>query len=972
MILKILELVEKVVEFLNKLIEDWQKGNRRRVLLVGFVVLFIFCASQQEWLKSFNIPLIKDVPQFIQPPWINILWILPGILLIWVIYESRKPPPPAPPEPTEFKESTAIKGLRSFTEKDREIFKQLQRNQVLQECLAEINRDNFQFGILFGESGCGKTSFIQAGLIPQLSQADSKVQGIYVRFSERDPLVTIRQAFVEKLPLFPEDINQLDFLPLLSQGVEAASKPLVLIFDQFEQFFVHFKRKKDRQFFIQALTDWYKNPQLPQVKILVSIRKDFYAYLVELQKGFGDSYALSPQEVIELENFSPEEATNVIEVIALTTEGLEIDRQFTQKVAEQELASGEDGLISPVYLQLLAWIINGQKASELRGFNEKAFQKLGGIEGLLSKFLERTLQARITENQRQATIKVLRSLTDAERRVRAGILTFEEVQKKLPELPPNILQETINWLKADGVRLITPVEREGIIGYELAHEKMIPAFLKLAEQELPEADKANQLLERRVNEWLSNDCDPYYLLRWRELQLIQKQKLYLKWGINRQHKQHLIAKSKRRFQKLFSQVIGLLIIMGLFWLGAEYYLATPKGEIQQTRWELNRVSKLIDNDNATAEVAIAIAKDGNLKKSLDIITNQIDDPYPKARVLSWIAEAIGQLNQSQEGIRWLESALSSANQIDNSNSKATALKEIAEAIGQLNQPQEGIRWLESALSSANQIDDPYSKARALREIAEAYGQLNQPQKGITLLESALASANQIDDPYPKARVLSWIAEAYGQLNQSQEGIRWLESALASANQIDDSYSKARALREIAEAIGQLNQPQKGITLLESALASANQIDYSYPKARALREIAEAYGQLNQSQEGIRWLESALSSANQIDDSYSKARALKEIAEAYGQLNQPQEGIRWLESALSSANQIDDPYSKARVLREIAEVYAKFESWGEARKASEKITIQYEKAMSLAKVLTTWVETQYPELAPKINSTSNKW
>ena len=532
---------ESAEKFLNELVAAWHRGNRRRVFLVGFIVLFIFCASQQEWLKSLNITFIKDIPQFLPQTLLNILWILVVFLLIGVIYESIKPPPPSPLEPTEFKESAAIKGLRSFTEKDREIFKQLQRNRVLQDCLAEINRDNFRFGILFGESGCGKTSFINAGLMSQLSQPESKIQGIYVRFSERDPLSTIRQAFVEKLPLFPEDINQLDFISLLSQGVEAASKPLVLIFDQFEQFFVHFKRKEERQFFIQDLADWYKAPQTPKVKILVSIRQDFYAYLVELQKAF--SYSPSPQEVIELEKFSPEEATNVIEVIAKTTEGLEIDRLFTQKVAEQELASGEDGLISPVDLQLLAWIINGQKAAELRAFNEKAFQKLGGIEGLLAKFLDRTLQARITQNQRQTAIKVLRSLTDSERRVRAGILTFEEVQHKLPDLTTSILQETINWLKADGVRLITPVEREGITGYELAHEKMIPALLKLADQKLPEADKANQLLERRVNEWLSNKCDAYYLLRWRELQLIQKQKPYLKLGINRQHKQKLISES---------------------------------------------------------------------------------------------------------------------------------------------------------------------------------------------------------------------------------------------------------------------------------------------------------------------------------------------------------------------------------------------------------------------------------------------
>ena len=1021
----IIEIIGKATDSIGKFLDDlvaaWRKGDRRKVLLVGFVVLFLFGVSQQGWFT--NIPLLNNIPQLPQEsPWLLILWILVGLLFMGVIYESIKPPSPEPLPPTEFKESTAIKGLRSFTEKDREIFKQLQRNQVLQECLAEINRDKFRFGILFGESGCGKTSFIQAGLIPQLNQAESKVQGIYVRFSERDPLVTIRQAFVDQLPPLPEDLNQLEFLPLLSQGVEAASKPLVLVFDQFEQFFVHFKRKEDRQFFIQALADWYQNSQL-QVKILVSMRKDFYAYLLEIQKAFGNSYVLSPQEAIELEKFSPEEATNVIEVIAKTTEGLTIDRQFIQQIAAQELVSGEDGLISPVDLQLLAWIINGQKTTELRAFNEKAFQKLGGIEGLLTKFLERSLQTRITDNQRQTTIKVLRSLTDAERRVRAGTLTFEEIDKKLPDISVKILQEAINWLQADGVRLITPVERSGVIGYELAHEKMIPALLKLVDKELPEADKANQLLERRVNEWLSNNCDVYYLLRWRELQLINKQKPYLKWGINRQQKEKLISASKRRFQRLFVSIISFLVVLGLFWLGTVSYLATDRGEIQQVRWELNRLSEIVGNDDAAKEIAVAIAKDGNFQQAQKIIANQIDDSRYKVDPLRAIAETIGQLNQPQQAGNLLEQALTAANQIDYLSDKVDALSAIAEAYGQLNQPQQASQLLEQALTAANQIDNSTYKAEVLIVIAKAMDQLTQPSEGIKLLEDALFIANQIDNSTynnNKAQTLIEIAKATVELNQPQEGIKLLRDALTSANHIDNStYNKATVLIAIAKAIDQLNQPQEAIKLLQDALITAKQINNSFdalrrmnPKAKTLTAIVEAIGELNQPQEGIALLQQALTIANQTDDpSYTiftplspkaetliaiadtyvkinqpqeaikllqdalsiahqikdvssnllfvnpKVQTLIAIAKATVELNQPQEGIKLLRDALTSANHIDDSSDKVSALRAIAKAYAQLGNWGEARRVSNTITIQDEKAKSLAQVLNIWNEKQ---------------
>jgi hypothetical protein len=44
------------------------------------------------------------------------------------------------------------------------------------------------------------------------------------------------------------------------------------------------------------------------------------------------------------------------------------------------------------------------------------------------------------------------------------------------------------------VRLITQ-EREAAQGYELAHERLIPALMRLAGKELSEVDRANQLFK---------------------------------------------------------------------------------------------------------------------------------------------------------------------------------------------------------------------------------------------------------------------------------------------------------------------------------------------------------------------------------------------------------------------------------------------------------------------------------------------
>ena len=54
------------------------------------------------------------------------------------------------------------------------------------------------------------------------------------------------------------DLNGSDFLTVLKAATQATSKPILLLFDQFEQFFVHYKYRQEREPFIRALADWYE------------------------------------------------------------------------------------------------------------------------------------------------------------------------------------------------------------------------------------------------------------------------------------------------------------------------------------------------------------------------------------------------------------------------------------------------------------------------------------------------------------------------------------------------------------------------------------------------------------------------------------------------------------------------------------------------------------------------------------------
>ena len=243
---------------------------------------------------------------------------------------------------------------------------------------------------------------------PHLQQENATHIGIYVRFSDQDPIRTIAKAIAEQLevlldwliasasahtlaggghpasatstsrPTYAHKTAPLQFQKLLTAATDAVEKPLVLLLDQFEQFFVHYKRVDQRQPFVQALTQWYRTAEPLPVKILVSIRSDLMYQLDDLHQVLG--YALGPQEVVQLKKFTPEEAAAILGVIA-QAEHLDFERRFVVDLADQELANREDGLISPVDLQILAWMIDRQTGTATRAFNRTAFQKFVGVEG---------------------------------------------------------------------------------------------------------------------------------------------------------------------------------------------------------------------------------------------------------------------------------------------------------------------------------------------------------------------------------------------------------------------------------------------------------------------------------------------------------------------------------------------------------------------------------------------------------------
>ena len=321
------EVTEKQEELLKWLIgvfRDRDNPARKYLLLVAILVVFL----NPIWFPA----TLEGVSGWALPDWYTWAWV--GILAAlfvraFVVAWKVKPDPrvgPAHPR-------GPIKGLRPFDAGDAELFRKLQRGRILSECFTAITAEGFRIGILTGESGSGKTSFLQAGLVPALS--DDTHVGVYVKLTDRPPTASIRHALAAYVPEVAAGAEEDDLVTLLERAAGAAPGPLVLVLDQFEQFFVHRPREAERAPFIEELKAWYDHALPMPVKVLISIREDFLGRLIEVQRALG--YSLGPQEVFQLRKFTPEEATAVLEVIA-EAERLEIDVPFMRSVVERELA----------------------------------------------------------------------------------------------------------------------------------------------------------------------------------------------------------------------------------------------------------------------------------------------------------------------------------------------------------------------------------------------------------------------------------------------------------------------------------------------------------------------------------------------------------------------------------------------------------------------------------------------------------
>ncbi|WP_035984851.1 ATP-binding protein [Leptolyngbya sp. KIOST-1] len=275
--------------------------------------------------------------------------------------------------------------------------------------------------VIHGPSGVGKSSILYAGLMPALDRSfpeGRSTLAVLVR-GYRDWPDEVNQALARALQQQSEadgdgippaaPIGPNDLIARLKALTERSYRQIVLIFDQFEEFFVEAGELFQRRDFYAFLIDCLNAPYL---KVVLALREDYLHYLLEIERGFDldilNNDILSRDYRYYLGNFRATDAKFLIRRLTDDAHFYLETALIDRLVADLADAIGE---VRPIELQVVGAQLQRQAITTLA-----AYLALGNHpkETLVQNFLGTVVHDCGPENAGLAQL-VLYLLTDIDR-----------------------------------------------------------------------------------------------------------------------------------------------------------------------------------------------------------------------------------------------------------------------------------------------------------------------------------------------------------------------------------------------------------------------------------------------------------------------------------------------------------------------------------------------------------------------------
>ncbi|QZZ22929.1 WD40 repeat domain-containing protein [Leptothermofonsia sichuanensis E412] len=351
------------------------------------------------------------------------------------------------------------------------------RQQDLNQLIERIGRNDYRLIVLHGNSGVGKSSLVNAGLVPALKQQAIGYQQnlpivlrVYTHWVEElDQRLPAGVGEASPEPPEPTVATLLDRLRQLEQRHLRS----ILIFDQFEEFFFIYPRPEQRRPFFEFLAGCM---QVLSVKVILSLREDYLHFLLECGRLGAIETAgidiLSQNVRYYLGNFSAADTRAIIQDLTKRAR-FYLEPDLVEQLV-QDLAS-ELGEVRPIELQVVGAQLQEDQITTLAQYRALGNQPK---ETLVERYLQTVVNSCGQENQQVADL-VLYLLTD-EKGTRP-LKTRAELQKELQEFAfhrvgtDQSLDLVLRIFVDSGLVLLLPETPED--RYQLVHD-YLAAFIR--------------------------------------------------------------------------------------------------------------------------------------------------------------------------------------------------------------------------------------------------------------------------------------------------------------------------------------------------------------------------------------------------------------------------------------------------------------------------------------------------------------
>lgn len=294
-------------------------------------------------------------------------------------------------------------GLRPYMEQDTELF--FGREQYTRELLEMLQKDK-RLLIILGSVGSGKTSIVQAGVIPQLRKGIATMRShtweIAVFTPGTDPFSPLISAGI-----IDENKNLIDGVSTWMKHHQNRER-LVWYIDQFEELFKFADAEQRRHFLDQLVLLLEKD----LITLIIGMNDAYYSDLAE----HTDFIKRAEQHLSNVPKMQYSEIIDIIQRPADVVQ-LQFDADLVTKIADETVQSTQEpkdriqqrhSSVLPLLSFFLQQIYQEQKDYRVTYGD---FEHVGGVTGALALWATRAYQS-LHEQQQQIARRILVELVD--------------------------------------------------------------------------------------------------------------------------------------------------------------------------------------------------------------------------------------------------------------------------------------------------------------------------------------------------------------------------------------------------------------------------------------------------------------------------------------------------------------------------------------------------------------------------------